>query len=104
MCHSVIGCNAAKMAVKSTGLNVTFVEFDGSRYHFSAQWYRLYKVIGLNGATKRESALSKTWARGNEYAYYVTACYPEQLVNGDLEFMINERMTQEPHPRWEAVA
>jgi len=98
-----IGRNAAKLASKTVGVAVTFVEFDGTRYHFCAQWHRLYKIIGLGGKTERESSLSKTWQAGNEYAYFNTACYPEQLVNGDLEFMIERHMTQEIHERFKRV-
>ena len=91
---------AANQMTEKVGVPVTFLEFDGTRFHFSSRWYRLYKVIGLDGSTERESSISKKWGASNEYVYYETACYPEQLENGDLEFFIEHHMTQNIHERF----
>lgn len=99
--HNVIGRQYAAKAKESTGVNVSFIEYDGKRYHFSSQWHRCYKQIGIDGKVERESQVTKNWIGSGEYVYYTTACYPQQLTNGDLEFMIEHKMSQDIHERWE---
>ena len=95
------GRAAALEMTRKLCVDVSFVGMtrDG-RFMFSTTRYRLYMVIGQDRKVEREASIQDQWARDSEYVYCETHCYREQLSNGDLDFLITNRMTQEPHERF----
>ena len=82
---------------KRFGDNVSWVGFDSEtgRHTFQKTMYRAFKIIGLDGKVEREGGtLHDNWVRAAEYVYPITECYPEQIDNGDLEWMLKNGYTQ----------
>ena len=100
-CEKCKGYAAAKHAIESTGIDTKFIEFDGERYHFSITRYKSYRVIDSDGNEISPAGVHDDKFRPSSLPVYSqTSCYPVQLTNGDIEFMIRKGLTQEPHERF----
>ncbi len=57
-------------------------------------------MIGLDGNVEQEAGIvSDKWMPHSEKVYSVTECYPDQITNGDLAWMLKHGYTQSaPRP------
>jgi hypothetical protein len=81
--------------------NVIWGGFDNEtgRHFFQREYYRTWKTIGLKGEVIQEAGvISESWKPNSEKIYAVTECYPEQLSNGDFEYLLANNLTQGDRP------
>lgn len=91
----------AKKVSEKLDIDFSFVSFeDDGRLCFQTKKYEAMKIIGLNGDIIRDSFISNKWVRDSTLIYYSTYCYPQQIKNGDLEWMVVNGYTQEQHERF----